>query len=246
MESLGTLRAIAPLPIFERVGLPESYPENCPPLKLRGLLCDLDGTLADSEPLHCTAWLATLSEGFGIEYDDHWFEQWIGTSDQVVAQYVVREHSLDISENHLVAHKQGRFHEAVANYGRTFPGVDAALERVAARFPLAIATNSGRKDADVMIGATGLDRYTSISVTASDVKNMKPEPDIYLLAAERLGLPASSCIAIEDSGPGGVAAKAAGCYLIALTDKVGEADERLEDNGAAILRALSLLERDAD
>ena len=215
-------------------------------MKLRGLLCDLDGTLADSEPLHCAAWLSTLSEDFGIEYDAHWFEQWIGTSDKVVARHVVLYDELDITEKELVARKQQRYHDAVASEGRTFPGVDLALEQVAARFPLAIATNSGRKDADVMIGATRLDRFTSISVTASDVARMKPEPDIYLLAAARLGLPATSCIAIEDSGPGGVAAKAAGCYLIALTDKVVDADERLDDNGAAILRALHLLERDAD
>ncbi len=217
-----------------------------PPVKLRGLLCDLDGTLVDSEPLHCSAWLTILSEDFGIEYDAHWFEQWIGTSDSVVAHFVVNEHGLDLGEEELVSRKQARYHEGVAVGGRTFPGVDEALQRVAARFPLAIATNSGRTDADVMIGATGLERYTSVSVTASDVREMKPKPDIYLLAAERLGLPATACIAIEDSGPGGVAAKAAGCYLIALTDKVGEADERLHDNGEAILRALYLLERDAD
>ncbi len=215
-------------------------------MKLRGLLCDLDGTLVDSEPLHCTAWLTTLSEGFGIEYDAHWFEQWIGTSDSVVAHYLVEQHQLDASEEELIARKQARYHESVATDGRTFPGVDQALRRVAARFPLAIATNSGREDADVMIEATGLQRYTSVSVTASDVSNMKPKPDIYLLAADRLGLPAAACIAIEDSGPGGQAAKAAGCYLIALTAKVAEADERLQNHKEAILRALYLLEQDAN
>ena len=116
------------------------------------------------------------------------------------------------------------------------------LGRIAGRFPLAIATNSGQADADLMIASTGLDRFTDISVTASDVERMKPEPDIYLLAAERLGLAASDCIAIEDSGPGGEAAKRAGCYLIGLTDKVHQADEMADDNAAALRRAYELLD----
>ena len=209
--------------------------------KLLGLLCDLDGTLADSEPLHCQAWLDTLAE-FGRDYDAHWFEQWIGTSDKVLASHEVE--GLPLSEEELIARKRKRYHDAVATDGKTFTGVDDALAKVlAAGFPLAIATNSGREDADVMIGAARLQRFTPVSVTASDVQHMKPAPDIYLLAAERLGLRADQCIAIEDSGPGGEAARAAGCYLIGLTDKVEKADEWTDDNAGAILRALELLER---
>ncbi|CAH1002098.1 Fructose-1-phosphate phosphatase YqaB [Neolewinella maritima] len=208
---------------------------------LRGLLCDLDGTLTDSEPLHCTAWLETLRE-FGLAYDAQWFEQWIGTSDRVLAQHVVAHDGLDSSDGALIALKQQRFHAAVNSHGKTFTGVDRALAQIAeAGFPLAIATNSGRMDADVMIHATRLDRYTSISVTASDVEHMKPAPDIYLLAAKRLGLPAAECIAIEDSAPGGEAALAAGCYLIGLTDKVTGANEHYRDNAEALRRAMELL-----
>ena len=211
--------------------------------KFLGLLCDLDGTLADTEPLHCRAWLDTLSEDFGIDYDAEWFEQWIGTSDKVLARHVVREDELPLTVEELITKKQKRYHAAVAKSGKTFAGVDEALGRVmAAGYPLAIATNSGRKDADVMIEAAQLERFTTINVTASDVEHMKPSPDIYLLAAERLGLAAGRCIAIEDSGPGGEAAKAAGCYLIGLTDKVAGADEWCDDNAGAILRALELLE----
>lgn len=210
--------------------------------RLRGLLCDLDGTLADSEPLHCTAWLDLLSEEYGQEYDAHWFEQWIGTSDRVVADYLIEQHGWQVSQDELILQKQERFHAAVRREGKTFAGIGEALQKIFGNFPLAIATNSGRADADLMIESTGLDRYTSISVTASDVKYMKPAPDIYLLAADKLGLPANQCIAIEDSGPGGEAAKAAGCYLIGLNDRVAQADEHIADNAEALLRALQLLQ----
>ena len=214
--------------------------------KFSGLLCDLDGTLADSEPLHCQAWLDTLSEEFSIDYDAHWFEQWIGTSDRTLARHVVAEDKLPLTPEELITKKQDRYHSTVVSQGKTFPGVDEALSRVVeAGFPLAIATNSGRRDADGMIDAARLRRFTPIIVTASDVEHMKPAPDIYLLAAERLGLRADQCIAIEDSGPGGEAARAAGCYLIGLTDRVEGADERMDDHAGAILRALELLQRGA-
>ncbi|WP_116108200.1 HAD family hydrolase [Lewinella sp. IMCC34191] len=208
---------------------------------LKGLLCDLDGTLANSEPLHCTAWLSLLAEEYDLDYDEHWFDQWIGTSDRLVANYLVTEHDLATSDEELIAQKQTRFQDAVRREGSTFTGVPEQLAIIAKEFPLAIATNSGRSDADLMIAATRLDQFTQISVTATDVEHMKPEPDIYLLAAKKLGLPASECIAIEDSGAGGAAAKAAGCYLIGLTDKVTQADEHVEDNAAALERALELL-----
>jgi HAD superfamily hydrolase (TIGR01509 family) len=207
-----------------------------------GLLCDLDGTLADSEPLHCTAWLSLLDERYELHYDEAWFEQWIGTSDRVVAENIITTHSLNETTDALIGRKQQRFHQEVKQRGATFPGVPEQLARIAARFPLAIATNSGREDADLMIRSTGLDRFTSISVTASDVEQMKPAPDIYLLAAARLGLPADRCIAIEDSGPGGEAAKAAGCYLIGVTERVGGADDYADSRAGALVRALSLLE----
>ena len=207
----------------------------------KGLLCDLDGTLANSEPLHCAAWLALLDEVYDLQYDEHWFEQWVGTSDRVVAEWLIATHDLNLSIVDLITQKQERFQESVRREGSTFSGVPEMLDRIAADYPLAIATNSGRSDADLMIAATKLDRYTAISVTASDVEHMKPEPDIYLLAAEKLGLSASDCIAIEDSAPGGVAAKAAGCYLIGLNDKVETADETVENNANALRRAYELL-----
>ena len=207
----------------------------------QGLLCDLDGTLADSEPLHRDAWLSVLNNRYGCQYDEHWFEQYIGTSDRVLAKDVVRQRGLDVSEEELIGQKQDVFHDTVRRKGRAFPGIVEALEAVAKDHPLAIATNSGRADTDVVVPALGLDAYTQVVVTATDVEHMKPAPDIYLLAAKRLGLQAKHCIAIEDSAPGGQAAKAAGCYLIGLNDKVTGADEVITENRAAIQRALSML-----
>ncbi len=206
-----------------------------------GLLCDLDGTLADTEPLHCAAWLAMLSEQHDLTYDAHWFEQWIGTSDRVVADWLIGQHTLAVSVDELILAKQLSFHGMVRTSGNSFPGVPEELAKIRAHFPLAIATNSGRADTDVVIPALGLDRFTDIVVTATDVANLKPAPDIYLLAAARLHVHAGACIAIEDSKPGGEAAKAAGCYLIGLNDGVTMADEIIYENAKALARARQIL-----
>ena len=205
------------------------------------LLCDLDGTLADTEPQHCAAWLEMLQQDYDLTYDVHWFDQWIGTSDRVVADWLIGEHKLGTTVDELIGFKQQRFHEMVRVAGKSFPGVLDELASLSEQFPLAIATNSGRADADVVVPALGLDRFTKIIVTATDVENIKPAPDIYLLAAESLGVHAAGCVAIEDSAPGGISAKAAGCYLIGLNDKVDMADETIRDNAAALARARQIL-----
>lgn len=205
------------------------------------LLCDLDGTLADTEPQHCAAWLDLLRQDYDLNYDEHWFEQWIGTSDRVVADWIIEKHAVAATQQEMIDAKQRRFHELVRASGTGFPGVPEELAKIQEYFPLAIATNSGRGDTDVVVPALGLDRFTEVVVTATDVKNMKPAPDIYLLAAERLGVHAGACIAIEDSAPGGEAAKAAGCYLIGLNDGVTMADETIYDNAKALARAREIL-----
>jgi len=210
--------------------------------RYHALLCDLDGTLADTEPQHCAAWLSVLEVNHGLSYDEHWFEQWIGTSDRTVAEWVIKQHDLALDVDALIVEKQGRFHEKIRQSGRGFAGVNEVLAEISGRFPLAIATNSGRTDAEVVVPALQLDQFTEVVITATDVTNLKPAPDIYLLAAQRLGVAPEHCIAIEDSTPGGAAAKAAGCYLIGLNEKVEVADELVLDNAAALRRALALLQ----
>lgn len=211
-------------------------------MQYKGLLCDLDGTLADSEPQHCSAWLAVLAQDYQLNYDEHWFEQYVGTSDYVLAADVIRDNQLPIESADLIGKKQSKFHAVMRQDGAVFPGVPAELRRiVSAGIPLAIATNSGRSDTDVVVPALGLDEFTNVVITATDVEHMKPAPDIYQLAAKRLGLAPEVCIAIEDSVPGGEAAKAAGCYLIGLNAQVAMADVVVEDNAAALALAYSML-----
>lgn len=194
------------------------------------LISDLDGTLMDSEPVHCTAWLAVLAER-GLRFDADWFEQWIGTSDRYLAEHVLREHDLPgVTVRDLQSAKQARYHRTIESEGQTFAGIPERLERIARRFPVAIATNSSRTDADHAFKATRIDRFARAVVTADDVAHLKPAPDIYLKAAALLKIAPECCIAVEDSPAGSSAAKAAGMYVIGLVhtqskEKMAAADE---------------------
>ncbi|MEL7221587.1 MAG: HAD family phosphatase, partial [Bacteroidota bacterium] len=82
---------------------------------------------------------------------------------------------------------------------------------------LAIATNSGRKDAEMVFISTPVNKFMQVVITSSDVKKLKPAPDMYLLAAEQLGVAPESCLVVEDSPAGSTAAQKAGMYVLGLT-----------------------------
>ncbi len=93
---------------------------------------------------------------------------------------------------------------------------DALALRQSIDLPVAIGTNSARWRLDAILAATGLDELFDVSVTASEVSNPKPAPDIYLQAFQRIGVPPHRGVVLEDSPSGTKAAKAAGAHVVAV------------------------------
>src|SRR5204862_1096168 len=96
------------------------------------------------------------------------------------------------------------------------PGARELLDALAGRRRLGVASNSTRAWVEAVLAASGLADRFEIVVTAEEVAEPKPAPDVYLRAAELLGSPASETIALEDSPPGAAAARAAGAFVIAV------------------------------
>lgn len=211
----------------------------------RAIILDLDGTLVDSEPIHCRAWLDVLAD-YDLQFDEHWFEQWIGTSDRYLAENVIEQEGLDVAVRDLQEQKQRCYHERIVRDGQLFPQVADTLAELQAHYPIAIATNSSRADADHAFRATQVDQYARVVVTADDVRHLKPAPDIYLLAAKRLGVAPADCLVIEDSPAGSEAAHRAGMYVLGLTssqpaEKMSYAAELFAHTGLALDRIRELL-----
>ena len=207
-------------------------------MKIEGIIFDLDGTLVNSEPLHMEAWLGVLAKE-GLQFDHDWFEQWIGKSDRFLAQSVVQEHQLPVAYQSLQKAKAVAYHQLAAERAQFFPKVKEYILLLRKSMKLGIATNSSRKDAEAVFSRLPLPDYVSTVVTADDVPNLKPAPDMYLLAAEKVNLPVKRGVAIEDSPAGLKAAKSAGLFTLAVTnsqaaDKLSAADMIFSTTAEAI------------
>lgn len=215
--------------------------------RLQAIIFDVDGTLAETEELHRAAFNETFSQfGLGWAWSvDRYRDLLRVTGGKERIRHCARETGVGVTDARIAemhAHKTACYTKSVAA-GRCplRPGVAAALDVAKANgLRLAIATTTSHANVDALLDATlgesGRGRFEVI-VAGDDVPNKKPAPDIYLLALERLDLPASDCLAIEDSANGVAAARAASIEVW-VTPSLYTAPETFE-GAARILDDLS-------
>jgi HAD superfamily hydrolase (TIGR01509 family) len=184
---------------------------------LRAVLFDLDGLLVDSEPLwfevECTV-MARLGGQWGPA-DQHALIG--GSLDRTVSYLLARAGRPPPAGRQVVARwLLDEMTTLMLTRGLTvMPGARELLAEVAgAGIPHALVTSSARQIMRAALAVTGL-RF-GVTVCAEDVRRTKPDPEPYLLAAARLGVPPSGCAVLEDSRNGVTAARAAGCPVIAV------------------------------
>ena len=179
-------------------------------------LFDLDGTLVDSMPVHLRAWERALQlVGLTVPFDAEFFYSLGGTS-TLESAVIFREHyGLTFDAPQLVIDKEHLYLDLLHEVTRIEPVVEIA-RRVALTHPVAIVTGGGPEIAYPALDAAGLRSLFAVVVTPVDVAPArgKPHPDMFLLAAEKLGVAASACLVFEDAMPGVTAAKAAGMQVV--------------------------------
>ncbi len=174
----------------------------------------MDGVLVDSEPAFFDA-VNLVLEPEGARIDWERYQRLLGTSVEVTWREVIAMLGLRGD----FAGYQRRFDAVLPDCLRQprppLPGVVELLDELTRRaVPFALATSSIRPWYDDVMQSSGLTGRFRVVVTADLIEHQKPAPDIYLRAAELLGLPATECIAVEDTRPGIASAKAAGMYAI--------------------------------
>ncbi|WP_043351801.1 HAD family hydrolase [Methylobacterium sp. B1] len=164
-------------------------------------LFDLDGTLVDSVYQHVLAWNQAL-DAEGISLSVWRIHRKIGMSGGLFTNQLLRETGREISDGHVA--KLGRLHAEA--YGRLsgqirpLPGAKALLDTLtAAGIPWAIATSGRMETARVNLDALGVDPDRVPVVTRDMVKYAKPDPDLFLAAADRLGKPIETAVIVGDS-----------------------------------------------
>lgn len=182
-----------------------------------GVIFDLDGVLIDSEALWYRAASELLAE-FGVSVSrEEYARDWIANGQG--PEHAVAKHGLPITAEEFRRRRAPVVERLIATEAELMPGAREALERLSARFPLALATNSTAKTVASVFDKYGLRRWFKDLLTRERYARAKPEPDAFLAAAAALGLPPEQCVVIEDAERGVVAAHRAGARCVAVPNE---------------------------
>jgi beta-phosphoglucomutase family hydrolase len=186
-----------------------TYPEIHPHAK--ALIFDLDGTLADSIPIHIQCWHEACKT-FGYRFNEDMLYEMTGMPTYKFAEYIKKDSGCDISVGEIMKLKQTHFYRLA----HTIKPVKLMAEFVIShhsKIPMSIGTGGGRKSSELILKAIGMLEYFDIIVTADDVTNHKPEPDTFLKCANLMGIAPQYCQVFEDGKPGMDAALKAGMFV---------------------------------
>ncbi len=192
-------------------------------LNAAGYIFDLDGTLVDSMPAHFAAWSEALREiGLVPELEAELFYSLGGIPSQIVAEKIATRYGISVDPRILSERKETLFNRNQTRIGIIEPVVDFA-RIISKTHPVAIASGGTRETVTETLLVTGLRDLFPIVVTATDVKQGKPNPEMFLLAASFMGVPHDECVVFEDAEPGIEAAKAASMRFVRINSRKSEA-----------------------
>lgn len=178
----------------------------------KAYLFDCDGTVADSMPLHYIAWKQALGE-WGCDFAEDRFYQLGGVPIVEIIGLLGREQGIEMPIPQVAFRKEELYFEHLPEL-RCVPEVLEHIEEQRGRIPLAVVSGSTRDSVEASLRAIGLlDAFVTL-VCAGDYVNSKPDPEPFLVAAQRLGIPPKSCLVFEDTQMGIDAAIAAGMAYV--------------------------------
>lgn len=207
---------------------------------IEAVVFDLDGLLLDTEELWDEVRERYVRERGG-RYDERAQRAMMGMSSLEWSRYMHDELGVPDSAEEIDAEVVRRMLERYRERLPLVPGAVEAVERLAARWPLGLASSSNRPLIDAALELSGLDRLFRSTVSSEEVARGKPAPDVYLEAARRLGVGPELCAAVEDSHSGIRSAKAAGMRVVAIPNRSFPPGEEALAEADAVLASLDEL-----
>ncbi len=183
----------------------------------RAVLWDLDGVLADSGPFHYESWKQTLP-AYGIPFDNEKFTRTFGMNNYGVLTTLLGHEPDRALSDEISDRKETLFRQLIRGKIQPLPGVRSWLPRLKELdYRNAVASSAPQENIDAILDALDLRRFFDAVVSSAGMPS-KPDPAVFLLAAERVGVPPERCTVVEDAISGVEAAKRAGMRCIAVTN----------------------------
>jgi beta-phosphoglucomutase family hydrolase len=183
----------------------------------RAALWDMDGTLLDSAEYHWLAWRDTMqAEGYPLTHDE--FVATFGQRNDTILRGWLGPDLADVEVGRIADAKEARYRQMVRERGiALLPGVRHWLERLRAEgWRQAIASAAPGANVAALVAALDIGSFFGALVSAEDVQRGKPDPQVFLVAAERLDIPPARCVVLEDAPAGIEAAHRAGMRAIGV------------------------------
>jgi beta-phosphoglucomutase family hydrolase len=196
----------------------------------RGAIFDWDGVIINSASQHELSW-ERLAKECGKELPENHFKRGFGMKNEVIIPELLGWTAVPTEVRLLSLRKEAIYREVVREQGMTaLPGVEAWLRRLReAGVACAIASSTHRENITTTLEVLALGEFFSVIVSAEDVKRGKPDPEVFLTAAQKLGVEPKDGVVFEDALVGIAAAKAAGMRMVAVAttepkEKLAHAD----------------------
>ncbi len=185
--------------------------------RFKAFLFDMDGVVIDSNPLHVVAW-EEYNRRHGVEMTPEMHRQMYGKRNDELIRGFLGDSLTDAEVFAHGAAKEALYREMMRpNVNDSLvPGVREFLARYQS-MAMAVATNGEEQNVDLVLDGAGLRSYFSVALNGGQVKNPKPHPEIYLRAAELVGVAPADCVVFEDSHTGVAAGLAAGMRVVGLS-----------------------------
>lgn len=191
-----------------------------PPGDFAGYIFDLDGTLVDTMPLHYRAWNRAMHQaGLREELSEDLFYSLGGVPTKSVAKRFADHYGLTIDVEKVFHQKEALFLELRSEMKLIGSVVAFARQAVAARIPVSVASGGPRDIVRHTLELMHLADLFPVVVTPEDVVHGKPAPDLFLLAAKKMGVAPAKCLVFEDAEPGFRAAEAAGMQWVRVESR---------------------------
>jgi len=191
--------------------VPPSHEAPC------AVLWDMDGVLVDTEPFHWQAWKElSQQESLSMRYED--FRRTFGWRNEEILRDLLGPDVPVQRIRELGDRKEALYRKVVRGQVKPLPGAMALLQALQeAGFKQAVASSAPRANVELILKELAIEGYFDAVLCDRDVERGKPDPQVFLRAAERVGAPSSRCLVIEDAVMGVQAAKRAGMACLAVT-----------------------------